>query len=180
MSKLYYRKYRGGSCRLQSWNYAWSAAYFVTINTRHHRHFFGFIEEGEMCLSALGQIVLEEWQRTLELRPDMKLELDAFVIMPNHIHFIIIIGGNEFNEVDFDASHTRSFPYSGNRFGPQRKNLASIVRGFKASITIRAREIDPEFEWQRKYYDRIIRDHRGLELVKRYINNNVQQWKQAS
>lgn len=176
MAKLYPKKYRKRSYRLRSWNYGWSAGYFVSINTQNRTHFFGEISNGQMFLSEIGQIVLEEWHRTFEIRADMHLSPDAFVIMPNHIHFIIFIGSNRFNSVQFDATHCRSFPYGGNQFGPQSKNLASIIRGFKSAVTIRAREVDPDFKWQKRYHEKVIRNERSLELIRYYIDSNVFKW----
>jgi putative transposase len=72
-------------------------------------------------LSEIGMIVKDEWLRSPELRPCMNLSLDAFVVMPDHFHAILIIGKNSYNE-----SHGR---FTGmNKFGPQSKNLAEILR----------------------------------------------------
>ena len=95
------------------------------------KHFFGTITNGVMQLNELGKIVHEEWLRTFALRSDMHLEIDAFVVMPNHFHAIIIIGENRYNN-----RHQIQ-----NKFGPQRKNLSSIIRGFKSSVTTQARKI---------------------------------------
>ncbi len=64
-----------------------------------------------------------------------------------------------------------------NKFGPQSKNLSSIIRGFKIGVTKNARKIDPNFEWQTRFHDHIIRNSKSLEKIQNYIFNNPQQWK---
>ena len=104
MADKFQNKYRIPSARLQSWNYGLAASYFVTVCTDNRRHFFGKIIGEKMILSEIGKFVEDEWNRTLLLRPDMNLEFDAFCVMPNHFHAIIIIGENEFNNRR-DAMH---------------------------------------------------------------------------
>ncbi len=104
MADKFQNKYRIPSARLQSWNYGLAASYFVTVCTDNRRHFFGEIIGEKMILSEIGKFVENEWNRTLSLRPDMNLEFDAFCVMPNHFHAIIIIGENEFNNRR-DAMH---------------------------------------------------------------------------
>ncbi len=101
MTKLFNNKYRIPSARLQHWNYANEGMYFITICTKNRKNYFGEIVSAETrCLASLqpteiGQIAHSEWYKTIELRPDSNLELGEFVVMPNHIHGIIIIGKNE-------------------------------------------------------------------------------------
>jgi putative transposase len=92
-------KYRVGSTRLQTWDYGQKGSYFVTICTSNKIHFFGEIVNHEMQLNGIGKIVEQQWIKTPEIRPDLNLNLDIFMIMPNHIHGILIIGENQFNAV---------------------------------------------------------------------------------
>lgn len=87
-------KYRIQSARLPKWDYRSNAPYYVTICTAHRENYFGKIENDEMILSEIGKIAEQEWVKTPEIRPDMNLKLDVFVVMPNHFHAIIIIGEN--------------------------------------------------------------------------------------
>ena len=87
-------RYRISSIRLQSWYFARNRLCFVTICTKNNEHYFGEIIDGEMQLSQIGEIVESEWIKTFEMRPDMNLEMDEYVVMPNHFHAIIIIGEN--------------------------------------------------------------------------------------
>ena len=100
--------------------------------------------------------------------------------MPNHFHAIIIIGRNKYNmhagsKQKFDAMGNEN-EQGKNRFGPQSKNLASIVRGFKSGVTKQARLVLPGFEWQSRYHDHIIRDHQEYRVIENYIRNNPENW----
>jgi len=90
-------KYRIPSARLQNWDYGSNATYYITICTAGRKHYFGKIVKKQMQLFEIGRIAKNEWLKTLEIRPDMNLLLDEFVVMPNHFHAIIIIGENEYN-----------------------------------------------------------------------------------
>ncbi len=197
--KLYKNKYRVGSIRLQSWNYGWKAAYFITICTHKRKHFFGNINiNGTVRLSEIGEIVNREWLRTFEMRPDMNLTMGEYIIMPNHFHAVIMIGRNEFNskpkleelqdeefiELEIDPNDIEPYDFesdevkqSQNQFGPQSKNLASIVRGFKAAVTTQVRKNgDKKFKWQPLFHDHIIRDEKSFHRIQNYIINNPTNW----
>lgn len=182
MENKFQNKYRIPSARLQNWDYGAAAAYFITICTQNREHFFGEIIGKEMQISEIGKIVATEWLKTLELRPDMNLEFGEFIVMPNHFHAIIIIGTNEYNlggGGGRDAMHcvsTCDGIQMGNKFGPQYKNLASIVRGFKSVVTKNARLIHVDFAWQARYHDHIIRDGQSFENIQNYIANNPKNW----
>ncbi len=144
-------KYRIESARLRKWDYGSNASYYITICTGGRECYFGEIVEGHMILSEIGEIAKTEWLKSPEIRPDMNLILDDYIIMPNHIHGIIQIGDNEYNKYDDgiiagcdcrcgDAVHGRDAMHGvsttttnnelaqnrGNKFGPQRKNLSSL------------------------------------------------------
>jgi REP element-mobilizing transposase RayT len=197
----YQNKYRIPSARLHNWNYGAMGAYFVTICTQNREHFFGEIVKNEMILTDIGKNAQDEWLKTIALRPDMNLELGNFVVMPNHFHGILIIGENKFNSYSrmdsrmdsrcTDAMHRVS---TGNKFGPQSKNLGSIIRGFKSAVTTFAkiertdamhRDRDAmhcvstnNFWWQPRFHDHIIRNSAEFERIQNYIANNVENWKE--
>jgi putative transposase len=175
MTEKFKNDYRIESTRLQAWNYAWPGTYFITICTQDRKPYFGKIENGKIQLSELGIAVETEWLKTPGIRPDMNLELDAFVVMPNHFHAILVIGENEYNQHrGRDAMHCVSTAI--NKFAPQSKNLSSIVRGFKSSITTYARKHDIAFQWQERFYDHIIRNDESYHRIKNYIATNPQNW----
>ena len=89
MKEKFYGKYRIPSSRLAAWDYGRNAAYFVTICTANHAHYFGKITHGEMIPTPLGQAAVDFWNEIPAHFPFVVL--DAFVVMPNHVHGIIII-----------------------------------------------------------------------------------------
>ncbi|WP_096432803.1 transposase [Labilibaculum antarcticum] len=198
MDGKFQNKYRIPSARLKDWDYGSNAIYFVTICTQHRQHYFGEISNGKMRLNEIGELAASEWLKTPGIRPDMNLELGEFVIMPNHFHALITIGKNNYNthtdamhrvstgctlplhrmhriSNDFctDAMHRVS---TNAKFGSQSKNLASIIRGFKSSVTINARKINSEFTWQSRFHDHIVRDFDSFHRIEQYIQNNPCKW----
>ena len=194
----YKNKYRIASARAPFWDYRWNAAYFVTICTKNRICWFGKISNGVMKLSAIGEIVNAEWLKTFKIRPDMNLFMGEYVVMPNHFHAIIGIGENQYNtqrEMQRgaqwwaqrrDAMHsvptdktdkTNDNNHPMNQFGPQSKNLASIIRGFKSAVTQKAGQIHPDLAWQPRYYDHIIRNKQSFQKITTYIKNNPAKWK---
>lgn len=179
--------YRIESNRWAYWDYKNSGAYFITICTKHRQHFFGTIEHGKVNLTEIGSIAKAEWQNTSKIPKDMNITLCEFVVMPDHMHGIIIIGNNEFNSNIMESTPRRDAMHRAStggdiesdpqkRFGPQRKNLASIVRGYKSAVTIRSRKINPEFCWQPNYHDRVLRNKREYMYISDYILDNVRRW----
>ena len=202
-------KYRISSARLQTWDYGSNAAYFVTICTANRACFFGDVHDGETLLSEIGKMAEKYWLEIPDHFPFVKL--DVHVVMPNHVHGIIIIdkpndgrngGGNAGGAVGKngtgDASgtvETQNFvslpktqpptpPISSppppsspkNQFGPQSKNLASIIRGHKTGVTKYSRNNNIEFEWQSRFHDHIIRNHASYLRIRNYIINNPIKW----
>jgi putative transposase len=89
MSDKFKNKYRIESARLKNWDYGWNASYFVTICTKNRTYFFGDVKNGEMILNDIGVITQNIWQKIPEYFPYARL--DAYVVMPNHIHGILTI-----------------------------------------------------------------------------------------
>jgi len=183
---LFKNKYRIESARLNNWDYGSAGRYFITICTKNREHYFGEIQNGQMILSDIGKCAHREWVRTPLLRPDMDLLLGEFIVMPNHVHGIIIIGKNEYNSggynypfLENDAVYGRDAMHrvsTINRFGPQSKNLASVMRGYKSSVTTWARKHNLPFLWQERFYDHIIRNDRAFYRISKYITLNPQNW----
>ncbi|MCW3094256.1 MAG: hypothetical protein JWP81_5325 [Ferruginibacter sp.] len=178
-SRKYKNKYRIPSARLKNWDYGSNAAYFVTICTKQRKHFFGEIVDEKMQLNALGEIAEREWIKSVALRPDMNLELGEFTVMPNHFHGIMIIGKNDYNMgYCRDAMHCVSTTATINQFGPQSKNLSSILRGYKSAVTTQANKMGHvNFAWQPRFYDIIIRNAESFERIQNYIFDNPSNWK---
>jgi putative transposase len=171
MTDKYNDKYRTETIRLKGWNYASAGYYFVTICEKNRNCVFGDICDDTMSFTPLGNVAMECWMEMPKHFPF--IELDTFCIMPNHIHGIIVINTPEVETQDFASLQCHGL---GNKFEPQSKNLASIVRGFKIGVTKYAREYNVLFQWQPRYFDRIIRDERELFAVRNYIRNNPLEW----
>ena len=158
------------SRRLQTRDYASPGLYFVTICANFKRSVFGRVIGKSVQLTPLGQIAREIWVAIPSHFEGVRL--DAFVIMPNHVHGIIEIAGSG------RAQHAA--PLQGKRLAaaPRRASLSAIMRSFKAEVTRRGRlELNWEGEiWQRNYFDRVIRDTREFTNASRYIAENPLQW----
>jgi REP element-mobilizing transposase RayT len=144
--------------------------------------FGNIIEEGEIRLSEIGQIVLAGWARLTE--HFRNIELDEFVVMPNHLHGIIVIAREPTRRGEAiaaaDESRVASLLVTAPRpRGTHPRSLNSIVQNFKAVTTRRIHQI-PTFGgrrvWQRNYYEHIIRDENELRRIRDYISNNPLQW----
>ncbi len=167
------KRFKDGTTRAKWWDYNGVGEYFITINTFNRNNYFGEIQRKAMNLSLIGKIVEVEWLYSPYLRPGMEIELGEFVVMPNHFHGIIKIGKSQ------DKQTERSSFGNTSEFKPQSKNLASVLRGFKSAVTTKALKTNPDFGWQPKYYDVIIRDQRHLKNVEKYIRDNPSNWNPA-
>jgi putative transposase len=166
------KRRRVSSIRLDGYNYGQNGAYFVTICTKKRELSFGEIVKGENTVylqaTEIGNIAKEYWKNIPQHFPFVIL--DEFTIMPNHVHGIIVIdkkGGDELLH--------QIIGYK-NRFGPQSKNLSSIIRGYKAGVTTYAKINGIDFKWQARFYDRIIRDGNELQRIRNYIIANPDNW----
>ncbi len=177
MNDKFKNKYRIPSARALFWNYGWNAVYFVTICTKNRVCWFGNVVNGVMELSPMGHIANSCWHQIPNHFPFV--ELGAHIIMPNHVHGIVIINKpDDIRNVETQnfASLPPTIPSSKNQFGPQSKNLASIIRGFKIGVTKNARKINSEFVWQSRYHDHIIRNDKSFKNISNYIINNPKNW----
>ena len=173
-------KYRIQSNRADFWDYSSNGRYFITIVTKNREHFFGKIQDNKMILSEIGELAQKYWYEIPEHFPFVILH--AFVVMPNHIHGIIEIAKNdEFDYVETQnlASLLHPSPeltMSHNEFGPQSRNLPSIIRGYKIGVTKNAKKINPDWGWQSRYHDHIIRNDKSYQKITKYIHNNPFKW----
>ncbi len=174
----YKNKYRMESTRLPNWDYGSNAAYFVTICTKNRIHYFGEISNRGMKLSEIGKMAVKYWDEIPQHFPFVKL--GAFVVMPDHVHGIVIIdkpdNKNNKNNVNVGAQNFASLRLNKNKFGPQSKNLASIIRGYKIGVTKNARKIKPGFAWQSRYHEHIIRNEISYSKIENYIITNPLKW----
>lgn len=162
-SLLFRKRYRIPSARYPGWDYRWAGAYSVTICTRGRLRCLGSIEDGEAILSTAGEIVAEEWLKIPENHP--RATLDAWVVMPDHMHGILIFQGEPEDQV-------RRWKH------PQSQSLGAVVGQFKGEATkrIRSHPGQSDFAWQPRFHDVILRTPADLERVRAYIRDNPKNW----
>ena len=158
------------SVRLKEYDYSQSGEYFVTICTNNHECIFGNIIQEEMKLSPEGKIGQRYWEEIP--KHFSNVQLDEYIIIPNHIHGIIIL-----TESMVGTRHAVSLQEQFAK--PVIGSVPTIVRSFKSAATKRINEMrhTPSFPvWQKRFYDRVIRDDNELNNIRDYIRNNVLQW----
>ena len=180
----YKDKYRIPTNRLQGYDYGSNGCYYVTICTKNRNHYFGKIVNHEMQLSEAGAIAENIWLEIPKHFPFVIL--DQYVIMPNHIHGILIFNKNDDCCGDGDGRDainrvftTDDQPKTGGITGVHNPmlhaNLGRVMRWFKGRVSFECRSFI-DFAWQERFYDRIIRDSNGLNNVRNYIFTNPQKW----
>ncbi len=170
---MFFKKQRKPN-RLRNYDYSTSGIYFITICTAaragnaYMRPLLGKVVNGKMNLNQKGAIAEKCWQEIPSHFP--AATLDVYVLMPNHIHGIISIDDN-LEALAPPLTSAGSYPRT-------KMLIPKIVQQFKASVTrkIRANLRDYSFEWQRSYYDHIVRNGQALENIRHYILNNPIKW----
>ena len=151
--------------RLESYDYRQPGAYFVTIVAHARQSIFGEVVDQNVKLNDFGQIVTEEWERSNQIR--CEIGLDAFVVMPNHLHGIVMI-----NPVGATG-------WSPSPSAPFKRSLGAFVAGFKSAVTTRVNQLrgTPGVPiWQRNYYEHVIRSEESLNRIRQYIAENPGRW----
>ena len=141
--------------------------YFVTVCAHHRECVFGDIVDGQIALNEYGKIIETELLNTPSIRPEM--QLDTFVIMPNHIHVIVAIN----TLFDVVGAHGRAPLHR------PPKSLGSFVAGFKSICTKHINQIrrTPAIPvWQRNYYEHVVRNEKSLREIREYITHNPLKW----
>jgi len=199
MGEKFMGKYRNESARLQSWDYGSNAAYFITLCTKDREHFFGEISNKKLQISPAGAIAHVLW---FEIKNHAKnIELGEFVVMPNHIHGVLILNGNvrtiptvektpeivgvttEIVGTTHALSQRLALPPTPGqqRFQNQGKNtISSIVGSYKSAVTKYCNRLNLPFAWQARFYDHIIRNERSFHMISNYIKNNPSKWEDDS
>ncbi len=170
--------HRRRSIRLPAYDYALPGAYFITVVTKDRQAIFGEVVDGIMQHNALGEVVRDEWLRSAEVRRE--IELDTWVLMPNHLHAIVVITASP------SAAGVPSIVWATGRSplprvarGPTPKSTGSLVGGFKSASTRRInllRGTPGSPVWQRNYYEHAVRDDEDLDRIRQYILDNPLRW----
>ncbi len=154
---LFRNRYRVPSARLPGWDYSWPGVYAMTICVQGRDRCLGEVVEDDVVLSPFGVIVAEEWLAIPRMHGHVVL--DEWIVMPDHLHGILI----------FEAPIPKD--------SPPTPSLGVVVGQFKKRVTKRIRmQRRPEFSWQERYYDQILRDEEALDRYRAYVRENPARW----
>jgi len=171
---LYQEKYRIESARLRGWDYRTRGWYFVTMCAQNRKCIFGQIVGSQVQLSRLGRIAESELQNV----PChyQNVQIDSFVVMPNHVHALIAIDGDYC--FSSNTTHSSSADIAPSCFSPPRAgSLSAIVRSYKAGVTHRCRELGLRRDvWQPRFHDHLARGDGVISAIRDYICNNPANW----
>lgn len=151
--------------RLSAYDYSQSNYYYLTICTQNRIKYFDNIENNQIFLNEYGKIINQQWQWLS--KKYSYVGLDKFIVMPNHIHGILIINNSTRTGRDL------SLRIQNNKI----KSLSSLIGAFKTTSakSIRQKNL-PDFKWQWSFYDHIIRNGKSLNEIRGYITNNPSTW----
>jgi len=175
----YQNKYRVPSARAQWWDYGWNGAYYITICTKDKKHIFGEIMNSKMYLSNTGIIADIFWHEIP--KHSSFVELGEFVVMPNHIHGILIFDKpDDGNNTDIvETGHALSVQQSIGQSRFQNigsKTISSIIGSYKSAVTRHANRLCLENGWQTRFHDHIIRNYAEFQKITEYIVDNPKNW----
>jgi len=168
--------------RIRDYDYTQGGAYFITICTRDRECLLGKVVNGMVQLNETGRLVESVWLQTATVRPD--IELDAYVVMPNHFHAVFFIHESPGvpGATRRVAPTKKPFPSAGKSCrpaGPKPKSVGAIIGQFKSLVTKRINLTHQHLDgsvWQRNYYEHVIRDEESLNRIREYIATNAQRW----
>ena len=157
------------SFRLLGHDYTRPEAYFVTLCSHQKRCLFGEVVEGRMRLSQVGSLVETEWGKTAQVRS--YVQLDRYVVMPNHFHAILVFMGGK--------PTSKPVPTEWNKAAPRlvAGSLGAVMAQFKSMVTKGSRTIGLQTPiWQANYHEHLIRDEESLNCIRDYIDTNPLRW----
>ena len=163
------------SIRLRGFDYRAKGAYSVTIVTSYRACLLGEVVDERVHLTTIGEVVEAGWRTIPEFSPHVRL--DSFVVMPNHVHGLLVLEDNPRakHSPEANASPLHRFRPKGTQGG----SISAIVQTFKATTTRRVRSLPGLMGlrlWQRGFYDHVIRDDEELNRIRRYIEENPLRW----
>lgn len=165
------------SVRLRQYDYSQAGVYFITLCTAGRQCLFGDIVDGEMMLNKIGQLTASEWERSMEIRKE--IELDAWIIMPNHMHAVFLISHSSSAPAAATLQPSSAPDASIRTMGSIKKSLSSLMQGFKSATTAKInviRQMPYVPVWQRGLWEHVVRSEAELKRIRDYIAANPQQW----
>jgi REP element-mobilizing transposase RayT len=164
-------KHHRRSIRLRDYDYSQAGVYFITLCTQNRKCLFGEISDGQMVLNDAGRVADKCWCDIPVHFP--RVELDEWVIMPNHVHGILFIV-----DITVGAKNFSPLPPTGRPLGTS-KTIGSIIRGFKIGVTKWMRQNNVIHDvWQCNFYEHIIRGENALNRIREYIIYNPMRWEE--
>lgn len=181
-------KFKNGQLRLRSWNYNWDGCYFITFNTMDKTPFFGEIVGGEMILNEAGKLAHELWESIPQ--QFNFIHLGEFVVMPDHIHGILILqhpdsyylnlAATNYNTsgvaIHRDQTEKTTIENKGGITGLNnpmfQDNISKVIRWYKGRCSYEVRKTGTPLQWQSRFYDHIIRNQRAFSRISQYIIDN--------
>ena len=171
------------SIRLKGHDYSQTGAYFVTVCSRSRECLFGDVVDGKMILNDAGRMVRDVWEELPKYYP--RVDIDAFVIMPNHVHAIIVLTDGMVGAGPRARPDPMTLTGQPQGVAPML-SLPDVVHRFKSLATARFRHgilklSCPPFNkrlWQRNYYEHIIRNDHDLFNIRQYIDSNPAKWEE--
>ncbi len=177
MSEKYQNKYRIKPARLPNWDYRWNGAYFITICTHNCEYLFGEIVDKNMVLSNVGVVADIFWHEITHHTENV--ELGAFVVMPNHVHGILILNNDD--ELMYQLPSKPPLDKNKNGFmskiSPKSNSVSAIIRSYKSAVSKHVHRLGYQFAWQSRFYDHVIRDQGAYDRITQYIIDNPANWK---
>src|SRR5690606_23286777 len=199
MSDKFKGKYRNESTRLKHWDYGCDAMYFVTIRTKDRERYFGELQDGKMQVSPAGAIAHVLWY---EIKNHAQhIELGEFVVMPNHLHGILILDGNDVlgvggrdvavigrdvackvpTETETETEMEPTDQWKKEQMvaiSPKSNTISTIIRSYRSAVTKYCNRLELPFAWQSRFHDHIIRNDESFQRISEYIKNNPANWQE--
>jgi REP element-mobilizing transposase RayT len=175
MTDKFQNKYRIPSARWQNWDYRWAGAYFITICMKDHALLLGNIANKQMHLSQAGVLADVFWH---EITKHVNhVELGPFVVMPNHVHGILILNKDGSDNLILPNNDDKSI--GQRRFQhPGRNSVSTIIGSYKSVVSSHAHRLGFPFQWQSRFHDHVIRDAEEYQRISDYITDNVAKWEE--
>ena len=193
-------KYRITSHRYRGWDYSGNGTYFITLNINYNNCVLGEVRNTKMALSDFGEIIKNQWLKSFEIRNE--LFLDEFVVMPNHLHGLVVLKNGINNSAPHAETHGRAslrtiaadkiYHHQNQpqkpKFQRKPKSISSFIAGFKSASTSKINDLidlnkldNPKYNsenklWQPNYHDHIVRNEKEYWRIKNYIRNNPKNW----
>lgn len=163
--------------RAQRFDYTSGGAYFVTTCALDKVHYFGQVVDGKMILNEVGKICEQELHRMLQKRPTV--DLHEYVIMPNHVHLLIVIA--ERRDTGLPCPEPESMDRTPQADVPtvsimNMQSLWSIIGGWKSATSKSCHQLWYQFNRQPRFHDHIVRNEREYDAINQYIQNNPKKW----